>query len=163
MPMATEMPWPSEPVEVSTQGRSSTWGWPWKGLSSLRKRQRGLGVAEAVMRARGIQRRRGMALGEDKAVAGGIVDRMRARHSFPRHKGRRTGRRRTARRRDGRSRHERSTATECMRIKRAASASCAFQIGAGSAAHVAGTGFRNGMVMVVLRRLGQARARQRSA
>ena len=36
MPMATEKPWPSEPVLVSTQGRSSTCGWPWKGLFSLR-------------------------------------------------------------------------------------------------------------------------------
>src|SRR3569833_926967 len=35
-PTTTKMPKPSEPVEVSTQGRSSTCGWPWNGEFSLR-------------------------------------------------------------------------------------------------------------------------------
>ena len=74
MPSATEKPWPSEPVLVSTQGKSSTCGWPWKGLSSLRKRERRLLVAEAVMRADGVERRRGMAFGQHEAVARRIVD-----------------------------------------------------------------------------------------
>ena len=36
MPIATDSPWPSEPVAASMPGRATRSGWPWSGLPSLR-------------------------------------------------------------------------------------------------------------------------------
>ena len=104
-----------------------------EGAVELAQRERRLGVAEAVMRADRIERRRGMALGQHEAVAMRIVDARSARNSVRRRRGRREDRRTTARRPDGRNPHDRSMRWHACARRRAASASCFSRSCAGAA------------------------------
>ena len=84
--MAAQMPWPSEPVATSTNGRRGV-GCPSRSDSSLAELQQLGAVERAGFSPRGVENRGCVPLGQDEPVAAGVMRILRIEPEFGKEQG----------------------------------------------------------------------------